>query len=296
MPEETAQVPTPENKTSVLDKNVPNPLAKNPNVHTHKVFASVGLILIGVIVILTILGYFYRDQVTDFFKEDSGSKIVETTKISTSSATAETSAFVVPKDWKTYNASNGMSFKYPPNWTINKVDKTSSSLSYVVVKSPNGFLLNFVDSEEVGDLGGGCGDGSDSSNNDFVFKTYVYSKKPIGLKDNDGKEVRVVEWSVSGGSLRSKGMDFQRKEVILDTDRNYTDFPKLGDNGEGCLLYEDTVFGELLGVFFSVGKGARFQGRYPDDSSYQKLSAEEYFKLEEVKTAETILASVKLPN
>lgn len=89
MPEETAQVPIPESKTSVLDKNVPNPLAKNPNVHTHKVFASVALILIGTIVILSILAYFYRDQVADFFNESSGSKAVETTKVSTSSASQD---------------------------------------------------------------------------------------------------------------------------------------------------------------------------------------------------------------
>ncbi len=210
-----------------------------------------------------------------------------------SSSAKQASSFVIPSNWKTYSASNGMSFKYPTNWTINNVAKTPSSLGYVVVKSPNGFFLNFVDNEEIGDLGGGCGENVDSTNNDYVFKVNVYGIKPIGLTTESGNKISVVEWSVSGGSLRSRGVNFQRKEIQLN---HINDYPKLGDNGEGCLLYEDTVFGELSGVFFDVYKGARFHGRYPDDSPYQKLSPTEYFNLSEVKTAETIIASIKLSN
>src|SRR3990172_5696775 len=42
----------------MLDQPVPNPLAKNPNIYTHKVFATIGLILVGVIVVVAGIWYF----------------------------------------------------------------------------------------------------------------------------------------------------------------------------------------------------------------------------------------------
>lgn len=119
MPEEVQPVPPPvvhENKTSVLDKNVPNPLAKNPNFFTHKVFASVGIILLGTIIILAIVAYFYRDQVADFLnasKDSSAKSVTVTTKVSTSSAKKATSS-ALPAGWKTYtNTKLGFSIDYP---------------------------------------------------------------------------------------------------------------------------------------------------------------------------------------
>lgn len=97
----------------MLDQPVPNPLAKNPNVHTHKVFASVGLILIGVIVILGVLGFIYRDMVADIYEDLTGSATTtESTKVSTSSASKSET-----EDWKSYtNSTVGYTIKYPSNW------------------------------------------------------------------------------------------------------------------------------------------------------------------------------------
>lgn len=138
MPEESAQVPAPENKTSVLDKNVPNPLAKNPNIHTHKVFASVGLILIGVIVILGLLAFMYRDQVQDIYDYLVGSSTTtESTKVSTSSATNKSGATV----YKT----NIYSFNYLDSWKI----ETDSASGGVNLSSPDAKWETYPESIEI---------------------------------------------------------------------------------------------------------------------------------------------------
>jgi hypothetical protein len=67
----------------MLDQPVPNPLAKNPNFHTHKVFAAIDLILIGVIVILIGATYIFGFNVADLF---TSSSVEETTKVLTSSS------------------------------------------------------------------------------------------------------------------------------------------------------------------------------------------------------------------
>lgn len=126
MPEEnTAPSAIPENKPSVLDKSVPNPLAKNPNVHTHKVFASVGLILIGVIAILGALAFIYRDQVANLFDTKTAEENTTATKVSTSSAKQATDSAkkVDTQDWITYtNTELGFSHLYPDNWMTRECD------------------------------------------------------------------------------------------------------------------------------------------------------------------------------
>lgn len=107
----------------MLDQPVPNPVAKNPNIYTHKVFASVGLILFGTIVILSVLAYFYRDQVADFFNTAKDNS-AEITKVSTSSAktdaenqTSNETTSDQSTEWKTFSSSElGFSIKYPPTW------------------------------------------------------------------------------------------------------------------------------------------------------------------------------------
>lgn len=155
MPEESAQVPVPENKSSVLDKNVPNPLAKNPNVHTHKVFASVGLILIGVIVILSVLAYMYRDQVMDIYDDLVGTAdTYETTKVSTSSATPSTTSETKTEtkdetaDWKTFTSKTdsftdqlitiNYSYKAPNGYTQGSYEGTTISYSIPNYKEVGG--------------------------------------------------------------------------------------------------------------------------------------------------------------
>ncbi len=156
MPEENQAIPaTPENNTNFLDKNVPNPLAKNPNVHTHKVFASVGLVLIGVIIILSILGYFYRDQVADFFNENTGTANTEkATKSSISSEFSDKTigvAFKIPIEWELYSKD----FSNNPDDTANRinfVDKETKkdNLFSLYSAGPYDEIYNTAKVEKVG--------------------------------------------------------------------------------------------------------------------------------------------------
>jgi hypothetical protein len=114
----------------MLDQPVPNPLAKNPNIHTHKVFASVGLILIGAILALAIGAIVFKVDVAELFgtqkAEDSTTIKVATNsaKKATGSATKDETA-----DWKTYtNNTYRFSFKYPDSWE----QKTTTTDSWKV--------------------------------------------------------------------------------------------------------------------------------------------------------------------
>ena len=89
----------------MLDQNVPNPLAKNPNFYTHKVFAAVGLILIVSIVILAGIWYFVQSA------EDKAGTVDDNTviKTATSSTTKDETT-----SWKKYsNETYGFELKYP---------------------------------------------------------------------------------------------------------------------------------------------------------------------------------------
>lgn len=70
----------------MLDQNVPNPLAKNPNVYTHKVFAAVGLVLIGTIIAVAGIWYYLENQ----SGTNSTADETTTTKVSTDSAKKST--------------------------------------------------------------------------------------------------------------------------------------------------------------------------------------------------------------
>ncbi len=114
MPEDNQPAKTPENKTSVLDKNVPNPLAKNPNVHTHKVFATVGLILIGLIISLA----FVVVGIWGYFNPNITPEPESTVKVSTSSAKKSTDS-AEKTDLTTYKSETfKYSIDYPKTYTI----------------------------------------------------------------------------------------------------------------------------------------------------------------------------------
>ncbi len=99
----------------MLEQPVPNPLAKNPNIHTHKVFAAVGLILIGVILAVAGIWWYVNNQSETTTLETADTS----TKVSTSSAkkTAESVEKTVEDEiaeWKTFtNSSFKYSLKYP---------------------------------------------------------------------------------------------------------------------------------------------------------------------------------------
>lgn len=106
----------------MLDQNVPNPLAKNPNVHTHKVFAAVGLILIGVVILAAVIWYFAIGRFPA--KTETTTSTTQTVKQNT---TSTKSASVDPTaDWKTYTNSSIFTLKYPNSWVY--TDSTTNNL------------------------------------------------------------------------------------------------------------------------------------------------------------------------
>src|SRR4030042_4215941 len=202
-------------------------------------------------------------------------------KTSTTSAKPATSSAQTDETagWKTYTE-NGISFKYPPTWTLGKVTRPSDNFTITEatsVTSPSGFYLYFV--TNLDGLGGGCGPTDPN-----MLDVNAYSIKKAGFNNYKGEAVNIVEWGVSGGFLQEMGQNFVRKEVGLS---DHSDFPKLGDNGKECLIYERELNGELMSSPLNPLISA-FHGQYPDDSSFQKLTPTEYFSLPEVKTAEKI--------
>lgn len=125
-------MPEQEKSPSLLNQNVPNPLAKNPNVHTHKVFAAVGLILIFTIAIAAGIWYYVagRYSINDSVINYSNTKTDTTNKTSTSSAKKDESA-----SWKNYSNSDiGFSIRFPQNFKVDEA--TGYSIIY------NGIKLN----------------------------------------------------------------------------------------------------------------------------------------------------------
>ena len=100
----------------MLDQPVPNPLASNPNVHTHKVFAAVGLILIGTIIAAAGIWWYASGRNTDSATDE----VETTTKVSTSSAKTTSTTKDETADWKTFSDSTlNYSLKYPTGWLTN---------------------------------------------------------------------------------------------------------------------------------------------------------------------------------
>ena len=104
----------------MLDQPVPNPLAKNPNVYTHKVFAAVGLILIGTIIAVAGVWWYVENQTG----AETANKTT-TTKVSTSSAKKTTASAEKEEtaDWKIYTSTKfNYSLKYPTEWLTTDCD------------------------------------------------------------------------------------------------------------------------------------------------------------------------------
>ncbi len=102
----------------MLEQPVPNPVAKNPNINTTKVFAAIGIIAIVMVIFCAGVWYYVAGRFNTVSSEDN------TTKVSTSSAKTSTeSAKKTEKDetadWETYtNAKGKFSIKYPTDWSV----------------------------------------------------------------------------------------------------------------------------------------------------------------------------------
>lgn len=126
----------------MLDQNVPNPLAKNPNFHTHKVFAAIGIILIVMVIIGGGIWYFVQSA------EDKVGVVDESTVIKTATSSAKISTKSAGKtekeDLLTYRSETfKYSIDYPKTYTI----KTSSGYYNNDKSQPFGVVrLNVQDS------------------------------------------------------------------------------------------------------------------------------------------------------
>ena len=113
----------------MLDQNVPNPFAKTPNFHTHKVFASIGIILIAMIIIGGGIWYFVQSA------EDKAGTVDDNTVNKTATSSAKTATSSATKDetadWKTYT-SKTFSVKYPEGWLTSS---DASDLENIVFKN-----------------------------------------------------------------------------------------------------------------------------------------------------------------
>ena len=183
----------------MLDQNVPNPLAKNPNFHTHKVFAAIGIILIVMIIIGGGIWYFVQSA------EDKAGTIEETiTKVATTSAKTTTKS--VTKDetanWKTYTSTKfKYSIKYPEDWS------QSVTTGYLDEKNQTqweSLLLNRTESEPrnngkpnlniygnfEGDWCNPGADGAEScSTETFIINDVEFTKKTYLTGTEKGNQV-----------------------------------------------------------------------------------------------------------
>ncbi len=111
----------------ILSQPVPNPVASNPNIHTHKVFASVGLILIGTIIAVAGIWWYVQNQ-GGFDTDKAGTA---TTKVSTSSANKATTSAerIETSGWKLYrNSAIGFEVKYPKEWSSSDIVEDVNSV------------------------------------------------------------------------------------------------------------------------------------------------------------------------
>ncbi len=126
---------------------MPNPLAKNPNFHTHKVFAAIGIILAGTVLVLFGLALIYHINLADLF---SSSPASDNTKVSTPSAKPLTATNSATKNetanWKTYiDQYKTFSIKHPPEFyeTKSTYDDTSK-VNVSLLRKDGGALTNFL--------------------------------------------------------------------------------------------------------------------------------------------------------
>lgn len=99
----------------MIDQNVPNPMAKNPDFNTHKVFAAIGIILIVMVIICGGIWYLVQSA------EDKAGPSDDNTTIKTATSSAKKSTTSANKDetadWKTYSSKVlSLSIKYPSDW------------------------------------------------------------------------------------------------------------------------------------------------------------------------------------
>jgi hypothetical protein len=207
----------------MLDQNVPNPLAQNPSFHTHKVFASVGLILIGLIVGIGGTWYFVQSA-QDKAPATEDNKV----KVSTSSAKTKTETKLTEKDetadWKNHTSTKlGFLIKYPNDWTTATENENGLYLARAADYGEPAVNLNFKVDKVTTDLYN-------------KIKSYTVNK-PVKVDTN-------METDPGSG------------QYLQDTYTRLPDSTISGSMGVRYTLdygYKDVGVGTLYGVFITKG-------------------------------------------
>ncbi|OGY22794.1 MAG: hypothetical protein A2172_04950 [Candidatus Woykebacteria bacterium RBG_13_40_15] len=140
----------------VSEQTQPNQPAQ-PQVQTEpKKGISWKKIIITVVVVIVVSGVI-SGLIWYFGCYQTESTPASSVKVSTPSSSQATPSAQKNEtaDWETYAADDGVSFKYPSSWTLNKVSRPpgKTTKDYVSITSPKGFLLQFVTG--ISGLGGG---------------------------------------------------------------------------------------------------------------------------------------------
>ena len=189
-------------------------------------------------------------------------------------------------DWLTYNdAYDKLSFKYPKDWKLTTVDKTSivkrdapewkGPFVDAYVTSPNGFKISLVN--HISGIGGTCYPPSECPQNQFVSK-----EKIITL--SNGVELYLVKYQMYDASNKT----LQNRQI------GYIGIDPKSDNKQSLENYQG-VPPYFLFPSAGVDEGLTgFSGPKQDNANYQtNLTAEQYFAQPDLQTADKIFKSIK---
>jgi len=183
--------------------------------------------------------------------------------------------------WKVFtSAREGLSFKYPPDWTIDRktfeTGKSGREGETAIVTSPSGFRLSWT--APLIEVGGGC----EADQQAHVFVDHVYPLTQI----ESARALFVIVARVEDHKRLAVVDRFPRAEV-----------PQVGDSGE-CLTYptfRSKSHADLDAVQFMSGNAPQISsnGIYADEDRSAQMSDAEYLDQPDVHDALLIFRSLR---
>jgi hypothetical protein len=176
--------------------------------------------------------------------------------------------------WKTYKSEAGkLSFEYPSSW---KIQKPPVGRDGLFLKSPDGFEFNF----SVSGMQGGPYKCAAKT----CPKIENYLVKPVNVGSN--RTIYIVHGKYDS-NIPDKPNLFNDMTVYA-SDNPHPDYAI--EAGAG-IWFDLHIKNNFLDEW-KMPTYTSFYGEYPHDSYQQKLSPEEYFKLEDIQVADHIISSV----
>lgn len=192
------------------------------------------------------------------------------------------------KDWLTYKDQyEGLSFSYPADWKLEKIDKTKELKVYssswkgpfqdIVLTSPSGFSMKLQ--SHIDGIGGGC-------NFEDCPTVNVISVDPVS-KLKDGSKLYLVKIEIKdhndkGNPTRSIGLYAPSNESELLKVGKYVGFPPY-------ILFPGQGVDGALTSFYGPAKS-----NDNETINYQSnLSTSQYFDQDDLQIASDILTTVR---